>query len=111
MFQVQDAVGLAQAVEAGVHWVRISAFLWDQIQPEDSEPPQYNWSAVDEESLKNISASGMETIAIVKFTPAWAQKVPGVACSTIKPEALAPFAEFMETAVRRYSVPPYHVLY
>ena len=47
----------------------------------------------------------------ILFTPAWAQKYPGVACGPISEDALDDFAEFMAALVSRYSQPPYNVRY
>jgi hypothetical protein len=111
MKEVSFAGGLAQAVRAGAYWIRFGAFNWDEIQPLQTDPPQYNWAAVDELSLKNIAATGTQAIAIVRFAPPWAQKVPGAACGPIKEDALDDFAAFLSAAVKKYSKPPYNVLY
>jgi len=108
---VTDAEGLVQVVGAGSRWVRILAFPWDQIEPVRTTPPTYNWAAVDAQSLINARAAGMETIAIVHFTPSWAQSIPGVSCGPIQPSALPAFAQFLRAAVERYSGPPYNVRY
>lgn len=111
MRRVNNYNGMAQALAAGMHWVRFSTFRWHEIEPVRTSPPQYDWTAVDEESLRNAEANGMEVVAVVHFTPEWAQKYPGSFCGPIKQEALDAFAEFLTTAVNRYSASPYGVRY
>jgi hypothetical protein len=53
----------------------------------------------------------MEVIAVVKFTPEWAQKYSGIYCGPIKQSALDEFAEFMAALVERYGRSPYNVRY
>lgn len=107
-----DLSVLRKAAETGNYWVRIHAFDWDEIEPTHTEPvATYNWAAVDETSLRNIANSGMQTIAVVKHTPDWAQKEPGVSCGSIHVDALDDFADFLTAAVRRYSQHPYNVKY
>jgi hypothetical protein len=111
MHGIRDSHGLTYAVGADVHWVRFNAFYWDVIEPSDTDPSSYNWDAVDETSLRNAAENGMGVIAVVKFTPAWAQKLPGIYCGPIKEDALDDFAEFLTAVVERYSVAPYNVRY
>lgn len=102
---------LTRAVNARVHWVRFSAYPWDAIEPVRTSPPTYRWWVVDEDSLRNASANGMEVVAIVQFTPYWAQKYPGSYCGPIKENALDEFAQFLTALVSRYKQPPYNVRY
>jgi hypothetical protein len=111
MYRIGNSSGLAQALQAGAHWVRFPVFRWDRIEPVRVNPPDYKWTAVDEASLLNAQAGGMETIAIVHYTPAWAQKYPGSNCGPIKRDALDEFAQFLTALVRRYGAPPYNVRY
>lgn len=111
MKAIKDSHGLPYAVEAGIHWVRFSAFAWDEIEPVRTEPPTYHWEVVKEQSLSNAAANGLEVIAIIRFTPPWAQKYPDSYCGPIQEEALDEFAEFLTALVARYSAPPYNVRY
>jgi hypothetical protein len=111
MGAITDPQGLAQAVDAGVYWVRFNAFNWDQIEPVRTEPPTYHWDLVDQISLSSAAANDMEVIAVIRFTPDWAQKVSGSYCGPIKADALDEFAQFLQTLVSRYSVAPYSVRY
>jgi hypothetical protein len=109
--KVNNANGLAQAVAADVHWIRFSAFRWNEIEPVRTTPPTYNWAEVDEASLLKAQENGLQVIAIVHYTPTWAQKYPGSACGPIKEGSLDAFAQFLTALVKRYSAPPFEVRY
>jgi hypothetical protein len=111
MTTIDSAGGLAQAVEADVHWVRFHGFHWDKIEPLRTGPPRYDWTQVDEQSLRNARTSGMDVVGIVHATPPWAQKYPGSSCGPIKADALDEFAQFLTALVNRYGAPPYNVRY
>jgi hypothetical protein len=98
------------AAQAGVYWVRRNALLWSVVE---STEGQREWGAVAslDKELEAISAYGMQTILIVRGTPAWAQKIMGIHCGPMMPEKLASFAAFMHDAVARYSQPPFNVKY
>ncbi len=99
------------AGQSGARWTRLDIFFWDQIEPVKSNPPVYDWSQIDEASLKDISASGLQLSAVILFTPDWAQKYPGVACGPIAEAEIERFAQFMHALVARYSQPPYNIRY
>mgnify|MGYP001057671281 CR=1 FL=1 len=111
MHRIDESRGLSRAVEAGVYWVRFDVFHWDKIEPVRTEPPTYLWDQVDEQSLRNAADVGLEVIAAVKYTPEWAQKVPGSFCGPIEEDTLDEFAQFLTALVARYSAPPYNVRY
>ena len=108
---IDEAQGLTQAVNGRVYWVRFDAFEWDRIEPVQTVPPTFHWENVDEGSLQRASQNGLKVIAVVKYTPDWAQKYPGSVCGPIKSTAFAAFAEFLTEAVNRYKNPPYNVKY
>jgi hypothetical protein len=97
--------------EAGAYFARTSPFSWEAIEPVRTSPPTYHWETVDETIVGGANSLGLKMIATVKFTPAWAQKVPGVYCGPVAQEALDEFAEFMRALVTRYSGPSYGVKY
>ena len=106
---IDEAQGITQAVNGGVYWVRFDAFEWDRIEPAQTVPPAYHWENVDEGSLQRASEKGLQVIAVVKYTPDWAQKYPGSACGPIKSTAIDAFAAFLTEAVNRYKIPPYNI--
>jgi hypothetical protein len=108
---INEAEGLSQAVHGGVYWVRFDAFDWDRIEPLPTVPSTFHWENVDEDSLLQASQNGLNVIAVVKYTPDWAQKIPGSACGPIKSTALAEYAEFLTALVNRYKNPPYNIKY
>ena len=90
-------------------WTRFEKFRWDAIEPQMTDPPTYDWSKVDEAALKNLGSSGIRAIAIIHFTPDWAQKFPPSACGPIAEGALDRFGQFLFTAASRFSQPPYNL--
>ena len=114
MYSIDDAHGLQKAVDGGVHWVRYSAFHWDEIEPVHTSPPtyhSYHWEKVDETSLSNAHSHGLQVIAIVQFTPSWAQKYSGSYCGPIRQDSLDEFAQFLTVLVNRYKGAPYYIKY
>jgi hypothetical protein len=93
---------LNRADEANAYWVRQNVFNWKLIEPIRTEPPEYDWSSVDEAWIQEASARGLEIIATIKYTPSWAQKYAGVSCGPIKEEKLDEYAQFVQELVNRY---------
>lgn len=107
---------LAKADSVNASWWRYFSFNWKAIEPNDVDPPQYNWSAVNEHHLQQAAANGFTIVATVKYTPYWAQAIPdsqSIQCSPIKEDArtLAEFKEFITAIVNRYKAPPYNIKY
>ncbi len=99
------------ADQSGINWVRIDAFDWSMIEPQNSGPSGYNWNAVDEATLIAASELGLNVIAIIRNAPAWAQKNPPYVCGPISETALPEFASFVHEVVKRYSVHPFNIKY
>lgn len=97
------------AKNANVQWARTSAFNWRDIEPVRTNPPTYKWEMVKNANIYALNNRGIKIIATVKFQPSWAQKYPGWQCGPIAEEALDEFVQFMQEAVRKYSVAPYRV--
>lgn len=97
--------------ESGAEWSRHDYLRWEEIEPENLEEKDFHWDTVREDMLLAAVEGGQQTITIILFTPAWAQKYPGYACGPIAEDALNDFAEFIGAVVRRYSVPPYNLKY
>ena len=104
-----DAGETALAREAGLNWVRLDAFHWGDIEPTNTNPSGFNWSAVDEATLQAASENGMQVIGIIRDTPDWAQKIKPYACGAISEAAIPEFAGFVQEVVKRYSKPPFNV--
>jgi hypothetical protein len=90
-------------------WMRSNQIFWDEIEPQRTDPPTYDWSVVDEAALANTGSSGMRTILVVQYAPGWAQRFSPSACGPISEDALERFGQFMNALVSRYSQPPYNV--
>jgi hypothetical protein len=111
MHSISDAQGLSYMVQTGAYLVRYNAFDWRAIEPTRTDPPTYNWSAVDEASLLNAARSGIAVVATVKYTPTWAQKFSGVICGPPSADRFDEFAQFMTALVGRYGGAPYNIRY
>jgi hypothetical protein len=109
--EIATTSGLDLATQAGLHWVRFHTLEWDKIEPQRTDPPTYHWEAVDESGLREAARRGLEVIALVQFTPEWAQAVPGSFCGPVSDEALPDMARFLTAAVARYGAPPFNVRY
>jgi len=110
--QVQDfndAGVTTLARDANLSWVRLDAFHWGDIEPQNTTVSGYKWSAVDEASLIAASENGMQVIGIIRDTPDWAQKIQPYSCGAISEAAVPEFANFVRALVKRYSVPPFNV--
>ena len=105
-----DATMVEMIRQAGVTLMRRNGLLWSLVEATEGER---NWGAVYslEQELQAFSAQGIQVILIVRSSPRWAQKVPGVYCGPVSPEKLDAFAVFMRDLVSRYSAPPYNVKY
>jgi hypothetical protein len=90
-------------------WTRYDELHWDQIEPQFTESPTYNWSPVNEEALARVGEKGYEIIGIIQFAPEWAQKYPPYACGPISELYLDRYAEFVYSLVSRYYQPPYNI--
>jgi len=110
MYVINPENGLEPVKKSGAFWVRRNALLWSDVEPQQG---QRNWGALAglENEMKNASSNGLNLILIVRSTPSWAQKFPGVACGAVQPDKLAAFGSFMHDVVARYSSPPYSVKY
>jgi hypothetical protein len=96
---------------AGAYFMRVQPFSWADIEPLRTNPPTYHWETVNEEALIQASVLDLRAIATIKYTPSWAQKVPGVSCGPVAQANLDEFAQFLGSLVSRYSAPPYNIKY
>ena len=108
-YAVSPTAGLQQALAAGAHWLRFDAFDWDRIEPVSTSPATYRWDQVDEPSLVTAADNGLRMIAVVKYTPDWAQKHATAFCGPIHSEALGRYADFLYALVSRYKNPPFNI--
>ncbi|OGO28934.1 MAG: hypothetical protein A2Z16_05015 [Chloroflexi bacterium RBG_16_54_18] len=105
----QALIDKANAVDA--YWWRYSTFSWKAIEPNDVDPAQYNWSAVNNYHLSLATSNDFNIVAVVKTAPDFAQKIAGAPCGPIKDDAatIAEFQEFLTALAIRYSAPPYNI--
>jgi hypothetical protein len=102
---------LERNLDAGTHYVRSPLFSWEAIEPQRTDPPTYLWDPQTEAQILKARQMGFEIIATVKYTPEWAQKIPGVSCGPIAEDALSAFAQFMQALIKRYGDYPYRIRY
>ncbi len=105
----QPQIALLQ--QSGARWTRFDRFRWNEIEPQNSEPSGFRWNAADEAGLAQASQAGLEVIAVLLFTPDWAQKYPGVLCGPVAESAFEEYGQYLQALVQRYSQPPYNVRY
>ena len=89
------ALNLAQA--AKVSWVRWP-IGWAGVEPQDTSPDHYNWTAIDA-SLEAASAAGLKVIVTIDGNPSWAATYPG---GHLDRSGVGPFVEFVGALVERY---------
>jgi hypothetical protein len=106
---LSDYVGKAD--EANVFWVRYGTFSWKDIEPVRNTPPAYIWDSVDETGLIEAAQNYQTIIAVIRYTPDWAVKYPGVYCGPIAQNSLNAFAQFMQALVLKYGKAPYNIKY
>ena len=106
----RGSIVASKAKEANVSWVRYNGFGWSDVEPKRGE---YNWDALAEfeSDLDQLIGQGETPMVVIRSTPEWAQKIPGVYCGQMKPEAFQDFANFMSAMVKRYSGRPFDVQY
>jgi hypothetical protein len=102
---------MEKAEESGAYWVRHLAFSWAEIEPTRTNPPTYNWSAVDETGLQNFKNKNLKTIGVVYHTPSWAQQISGEKCGPIASDDLGAFSQFVQALVARYGISSYNIKY
>jgi len=110
MNNISKEQGLDLMAEAGADWIRHNALVWSEVETTEGS---YNWSVLAdlERQLINAQQNDIEVILVVRGTPSWAQKYPGVSCGPIRREKFIAFGKFLSEAVKRFSVPPYNVTY
>ncbi len=105
---------LNKAGNIPIYWWRYNAFLWNEIEEFDVDPPQYDWTKVQEANLIAASQQGYTIVAVVKNTPHFAQAINdpvNIPCSPIRSNQTVEFIEFIHELAVRYSAPPYNIRY
>jgi len=91
------AAALDLAQTAGVSWVRWP-FYWGSIEPYDTTPEHYDWTATDA-SFAAAKAAGLNVIATMTSNPSWAATYTA---GRLDRSGVGPFAEFIAAVVERY---------
>ncbi|MQY12767.1 hypothetical protein SRB5_29060 [Streptomyces sp. RB5] len=90
---------LDDARKLGAQWIRVD-LAWNNIEPDI--PGRYEWHRFDRVA-DAARARGLEVLATVAYTPAWARVegcVKGLRCAPADPAA---FADFTRRATERYA--------
>jgi hypothetical protein len=97
-------------VDLGAYWLRRNGVIWKDIEPSKGAR---NWSAMSsmENEFKYSAELGKKITLIIRSGPLWARLYPDSECGAIKDSEISSFANFMFDFVKRYSVPPYSVMY
>ncbi|HSN73581.1 MAG TPA: O-antigen ligase family protein [Anaerolineae bacterium] len=94
---LQRAETLDAIAAAGFGWVR-QRFPWDQIEP---SPGVYDWALWDE-IVATAAARGLELVAVLDGSPAWARSVEDAANPLAPPSSRADFGRFAAAFAGRY---------
>ena len=102
-----------KAMQANVNWVRNATFSWATIEPTApiTTHHTYNWNTVDNAGLIEAAKTNLTVLAVVKNTPTWAQKTPGLLCGPVASSAWPAYYDFVYKLVSIYSAPPYNIRY
>ena len=109
MDRLNPAGGLDRAIEAKATWTRRELF-WYDVEPVEN---QANWNAVPnfDNDLIDASQKMVRVIGIFGGTPQWAA-YPGISCNgKVRADKFTALAKFAAAAVKKYSAPPYNVMY
>ena len=108
--RMSQSGGIGKFNQTNTYWVHGAWIHWSEVEPNEGDR---DWGAIasEEQKLLNASVYSFEPIVLVRSTPAWAQRFPGISCGQILPDKLDEFAAFMGDLVTRYSQDPYNVKY
>jgi hypothetical protein len=90
-----NAITLTQ--ETHTYWVRWP-ISWSAIEPVDTTPDQYNWSAYDA-SILRAAQTGVHLVATIGSNPGWAATYSG---GPIDKVSIGKFTEFIGALAERY---------
>jgi len=91
----RDPAMIRAVRSTGADWWRTFVF-WDEIEPQRTRPPTYDWRFYDKLIL-TASDLGLEVIAEIQGNPKWVAAYPGG-----PPDDLDALAQFVAAAVERY---------
>ncbi len=96
-----------QVAGVGAAWLRRNALLWSAVEPAEG---QRDWQAVAalESELKAATKNRLNTILIIRSTPAWAQQA-GKLCGAVRGDKMLALGVFMRDVVARYSKAPFNI--
>jgi hypothetical protein len=104
----QDGFPLLDSTQA--HWVHGIFVPWADVEP-SAGSRLWGVLATEEQKMRTAAENQFSSIVLVRKTPGWAQRFPGIECGAILPSRYDEFADFMYDLVQRYSGYPYYVKY
>ncbi len=102
-----NSTAIDRMTEIGTRWVRLP-LSWCWIEPENTTPENYTWSASFEQQLAALSAAHIRVILQFGDNPSWAATYLNGPIDLVE---IGQVTEFMQAVVARYSQPPYNVKY
>jgi streptogramin lyase len=101
---IRPTADFTRVVESGAKWVRLQVY-WASIEPNNTTPDHYNWSALDA-SVQTAEVADINLILTIEGNPGWAA---ASACGPVY--NLADLQEFVGALVVRYPKVQYWELY
>ncbi len=86
-----------EMVDLGVVWARYKT-EWSVLEPTDTTPDNYNWSAYDAKFL-DASSNGINIVATLRGNPSWAAAHEN---GPLYSSAMPDYLEFISALVERY---------
>ncbi len=100
-----DESAVKETSQVGAGWVRLQ-FFWDQIEPVNTSPENYQWPEAYDALLADLSDRNIQTILTLASNPWWAASYPSGPIDKVE---IGEMVQFMEAAVAHYGQPPYNV--
>ena len=102
-----DPISVDQMSKMRTAWVRLP-LSWAWIEPQNTMPDNYTWSASFEEQLASLSTHHIQVILQVGDNPSWAATYKNGPIDLVD---ISEITQFIQAVVARYSQPPYNVKY
>jgi len=93
----EDAILEDVARSLGITWIRVD-FDWYRIQP---EPGRFDWQSFDR-VVESSARFGLEVLATLSYTPAWASSRPGNPAISDPPASTRSWTDIVRLALERF---------
>jgi hypothetical protein len=111
--EFKDYRGADAIVDAGFGWYRHMQIDWAryEVTPGEYISAPSAWDAALDAGIARATAAGLQTIIVIRNSPAWATTSGVAGCASITPSAYISFANFINWVAARYKHAPYQVLH